>query len=148
MSYNLLSGGHAPAVEQWHTPSMVWKSPQTALEFSHMYMTRMSLFLFLFFFFQGHTPGMWRFPDKGSSWSCSCHPTPQPQRCQIPATSATCIIAHSKARSLTHWARPRIEHASSWIRVIHFHWAVMGTISLIYLFSSSSQASREWFLLK
>ena len=42
---------------------------------------------------------------------------PQPQSCQIWAASAAYTTAHSNAGSLTHWGRPGIEPASSWILV-------------------------------
>ena len=66
----------------------------------------------------------------GSSWagsnqSCSCQPTPQNgvgilyrtgiQECRIWAASVTCAAACSNAGSLTHWAGPELEPASSWI---------------------------------
>ena len=54
---------------------------------------------------------------RGSSQSCSCQPMPQPQHRQIQAKSVTCTTAHGNAGSLTHWARPRIETASSWMLV-------------------------------
>ena len=44
-------------------------------------------------------------------------PTPQPQQHQIPAASVTYTTAHGNAGSLTHWARPGIKPASSWILV-------------------------------
>ena len=47
----------------------------------------------------------------------SCRPTPQPQQCQIQATSVTYTIAHSNTQSSIHLARPGIEPASSWILV-------------------------------
>ena len=42
---------------------------------------------------------------------------PEPQPCQVQATSVTYTIAHGNAGSLTHWVRPGIEPASSWILV-------------------------------
>ena len=56
-------------------------------------------------------------PRLGSNWSYSCWPIPQPWQRQIRAMSATYTTAHSNARSLTHWTRPGMEPASSWIRV-------------------------------
>ena len=41
----------------------------------------------------------------------------QPQQRGIWATSLTCAVTWGNARSLTHWARPGIEPASSWILV-------------------------------
>ena len=42
---------------------------------------------------------------------------PEPQQCGIRATSVTYTTAHGNARSLTHWARPWIEPATSWFLV-------------------------------
>ena len=42
---------------------------------------------------------------------------PQPQQHRIQATSVTCTTDHGNARSLTDWAKPGIEPASSWILV-------------------------------
>ena len=53
----------------------------------------------------------------GSNQSCSRQPTPEPQQHGIRAESAIYTTAHSNARSLTHWARPEIEPASSWMLV-------------------------------
>ena len=54
---------------------------------------------------------------RGSNWSCTCWPTPQPQQYRIWVMPVTYIMAHSNARSFTHWARPEIESLSSWILV-------------------------------
>ena len=43
---------------------------------------------------------------------------PQPQPRQIQAISETYTTAYGSARSLTHWVRPGIKSASSWILVI------------------------------
>ena len=53
----------------------------------------------LFFTFQGRTHGVWRFPGQGLNQShiCDLH------------------HIHSVAGSLTHWVRPGIKPASSWI---------------------------------
>ena len=50
-----------------------------------------------------------------TKWSYSCWPAPQPQQLGIWAASSTYTTAQGHARSLTHWARPGIELASSWI---------------------------------
>ena len=70
-----------------------------------------------FFSFWGHRYSIWKFPGKGSNWSCSCQATPQPQQCGIWATYATYTTAHSNVGSFTHWARPGIEATSSGILV-------------------------------
>ena len=65
-------------------------------------------------------------------------PMPQPQQCQIQAESATYSTAHGNARSLTHWARPRIEPASSWITVRFVnHWATRNSGCMIKLYENS-----------
>ena len=53
----------------------------------------------------------------GVESSYSCQPVTQPQQHQILAVSVTYSTAHSNAGSFTHWARPGIEAASSWILV-------------------------------
>ena len=71
-------------------------------------------FLFFFFFpFYSHTRGIWKFPGQGSNRSYSCWPTPQPQQHQIQAESVTYATAHGNTGSLTHWAKPGVEPASS-----------------------------------
>ena len=49
--------------------------------------------------------------------SYSCRPTPQPQQRGIREASATYSTAHGAARSLTHWAEPRIKPEFSWTLV-------------------------------
>ena len=44
-------------------------------------------------------------------------PQPHPQPRQIRTSSVTYTTAHGNTRFLTHWERPGIEPASSWIRV-------------------------------
>ena len=76
-----------------------------------------SFFFFFFFFWSFLGPCLWymEVPRLGSSWTCSCQPTPQSQQYQIHAMSETYTTAHSNARSSTHWTRPGIEPASSWL---------------------------------
>ena len=50
-------------------------------------------------------------------WSCSRWPTPEPEHCQIRATSVTYTAAHGNAGSLTHCEGPGIKPVSSWILV-------------------------------
>ena len=53
---------------------------------------------------------------------------PEPQQLGIRAMSVTYTTGHSNAGSLTHWAGPGIEPASSWMLVMFInHWATMGT---------------------
>ena len=51
---------------------------------------------------------------------------------QIQAMSATYTTVHSNAGSLTHWVRPGIEPASSWILVGFVNrWAMTGTLNAV-----------------
>ena len=73
------------------------------------------LFLFLLFF-QGLVHRIWKFPGRGQIQS------------GIWTASVTYTTAHSNTGSSTHWARPGIEPASSWIRLRFLnHCATMGT---------------------
>ena len=60
-------------------------------------------YLFFFFFgllsFQGCIRGIWRSPGQGSNQSCSCWPTPQPQRRGIRAVSTTYTTVQGNTRS-------------------------------------------------
>ena len=56
-------------------------------------------------------------PRLGVELELSCQPKPQPQEQRIHAASATYTTAWGNARYLTHWARPGIGLASSWIQV-------------------------------
>ena len=53
----------------------------------------------------------------GSSRSCSCRPTPQPQQRGTLAMSETYTTTHGNTESITHRARPGIEPVSSEILV-------------------------------
>ena len=83
---------------------------------------------FLLCFFLGLHLRHVEVPRLGLNSSCSCWPTLQPQQCWIQAASGTCTIAHSNARSLTHWVRPgtrtRVLMDTSWVR---YHWTMTGT---------------------
>jgi len=83
--------------------------------------------LFIFVFLGLH-PWYMEVPRLGQNRSCSCWPAPQPQQCGIQAASATYTTAHSNTGSLTHWARPGIEPATSWflVRFVN-HCATKGT---------------------
>ena len=55
-------------------------------------------------------------------------PMPQPRQHRTQATSVTYATAFRNTGFLTHWARPGIEPASSWILVGFItHWATTGT---------------------
>ena len=73
--------------------------------------------LFVYLVFRATCAAYGSYQARRSNRSYSCQSTPQPQKCRIRAASATCTAAHGNAGSLTHWARPGIEPASSWILV-------------------------------
>ena len=73
------------------------------------------LFFFFFCLLRATPTAQGRSQARGLNWSCSHWPTPQPQQCQIWAASLTYTTAHSNVGSLSHWVRPGIEPASSWI---------------------------------
>ena len=52
-------------------------------------------------------------PRLGSNQSYSCRSTPQPQQRRIWAAFATYTTADCNSRSVTYWARPRIEPTTS-----------------------------------
>ena len=70
-------------------------------------------FFFFFCFLEPHPCGLWKFPVYGSNQTRSHQSSPQQH--QIWAESATYTTVHGK--SLTHWARPGIKPASSWLLV-------------------------------
>ena len=60
-------------------------------------------------------------------------PTPEPQQCGIWAASETYTTAHGNAGSLTHWLRPGIKPATSWVLVRFINQCAMtGTPSLLF----------------
>ena len=75
------------------------------------------IYMYILYVYQGCTSAIWKFPDSGSNWICSCQPVPQPQQCQIWAAFMTYTTAHGNAGSLTHRERSRIKLSSSWIWV-------------------------------
>ena len=56
----------------------------------------------------------------------------QPQQHEIQATSVTYTMAHGNNRSLTHWARPGIKPASSWILVWFIFTAPQWELPVLY----------------
>ena len=77
------------------------------------------LFIYLFLFY---------FSLFAISWAASAAYGGSQARGPIRAASATYVIAHGNAGSLTHWARPGIEPAIPWFLVGFVnHWNTMGT---------------------
>ena len=70
-----------------------------------------------FFFFVFLEPHAWHMEVPRLKGSCSHWPMPKPQQRQIWVSSATYTTAYSNAGSLTHWTRPGIEPASSWMLI-------------------------------
>ena len=81
------------------------------------YLSKFLIYSAFFFVFIGQHPWHVEVLRLGSNQSCSCWPTPEPQHRQIWAASLTYTTAHSNVRSPTHWGRPGIEPASSWMLV-------------------------------
>jgi len=67
-----------------------------------------------FFSFLGRTEA-YGSSQARSGISYSCRPRPQPQKCQNPSHIFTYTAAHGNLGSLTHWERPQVKPASSWI---------------------------------
>ena len=91
--------------------------------------------IFIFFLLFRSAPAAYgRSQARGRTGAtAACRPTPQPQQCRIWVTSATYTTAQGNDRSLTLWARPGIEPASSWILVGFFnHWTMTGTPIFIF----------------
>ena len=63
------------------------------------------VFVFVFLLFRAEPVTYEGSPGQGSNRSCCHQPTPQPQQCQIQATSATYAAAQDNAGSFTHWAK-------------------------------------------
>ena len=93
---------------------------------------------FFFFFFLGQH---WRHMEVPRLGNCSCShwPGPQPQQRRIQALSATYIIAHGNAGSLSHWVRPGIELTTSWLPV-----GFVSTVSQWELLSDQFEEGCEW----
>ena len=66
---------------------------------------------FFFFFFKCCSQGIWKFPDQGSNWSCSCQPTSQPQT----LLSHVWNLYHS---SLRCWILNSLREARDWTHVL------------------------------
>ena len=75
-------------------------------------------------------PHLWHMEilRSGVKSELKLQPMPQPQKCQIQASSVTYTAACSITGSLTQWAILGIEPTSSWILVGFLtHWATAGT---------------------
>ena len=99
-------------------------------------------FFFYIFVFSGHTPmaygGSQARGPIGAVASGLRHSH------SIRATSSTYTTTHGNTRSSTHWARPGIEPATSWLLVGFInHWATKGTPSLPFLRSLTSNISHS-----
>ena len=125
--------------------SVIWRSVFLDLSFllyqienlSTDHLLSLFSFYFLFVFLGPHPKHIWRFPGQGLNRSYSYQPTPQPQQCQICATSMTYITVCGNARSLTYRARPGIL-----VRLLNC-WATVGTphvYSSTFLLVSASQS--------
>ena len=82
---------------------------------SMIFWSKNVLFCFVFLLFRA-TPVA--YGGSQANWRYSHWPTPKPQQGQIQAASVTYTTAHSNAGSLTHWLRPGIEPATSWVSAV------------------------------
>ena len=88
---------------------------------------------FFFLFFLGPYPRHMEVPRLRVESELHLLAYTHPQQQWIWAVSSTYTTAHGNARFLTHWLRPGIEPASSWIlaRFVN-HWATMGPPGYTY----------------
>ena len=101
----------------------------------YQWFLRNFLSFFFFFCFLGLYPRDREVSRLGIKLEPQLPAVPQPQQCGIRATSATYTTAHGNAGSLTHWARPGIEPATSWFLVGFVnHWATMETPYFLFFF--------------
>ena len=124
-----------PAPQQWPEPQQ-WQF-LILNTMNHQGSPKWTFFFFfgLFFgLFLGPHPRPMDSQARGSNRSCSCRPTPESQQHGLPAASATYTTAHGNSGSLTHWVRPGVESASSWMLVGFVnHWTTMGTPNIFFL---------------
>jgi len=86
------------------------------------------------FCFLGSYPWHMEVSRRGSKWSCSCQPTPQPQQHRIWAMSATHTTAHGNYQILNP-----LREARDWTRIltdtsqICYCWATVGLPKYIFL---------------
>ena len=93
--------------------------------------------LFYFWLFRA-TPAYMEVPRLGIQLELRRRPTAHPQQRRIWATSATHTTAHGNAGSLTHWARPGIEPASSWMPVRSISIASRQKLPFLFIFCGPS----------
>ena len=91
--------------------------PLCSIPLPHIGQALNFFFVFFVLFKKSRTRGIWRFPGQGSNLSCCFQSMPESQQHQIQATSATYTRARGNTGSLTHWARPGMEPATSWFLV-------------------------------
>ena len=76
-----------------------------------------TLFLFLFCFLEPHLVAYGSPHARGWIRAADASLLHSHMQCQIRATSVVYVIAHGNSESITHWARPGVEPAYSWILV-------------------------------
>ena len=87
---------------------------------------------FFFVFFRAAPVAYGSSQARGGLGVGSCRP--QPQQCGIQAVSSTYTIAHSNARSLTHWeARDQIHVLmdTSWLVAAELQWELLKSFSIV-----------------
>ena len=103
----------------WHSEDISWNHYQLTHRFQINPFLGICIFFVCLFVCCFLGPQMWHMevPRLGVELELSCQPMPQSQPRRIWAMSVTYTTAHGHPRSLTNWARPGIEPASSWILV-------------------------------
>ena len=98
--------------------------------------SKLILVIFFLFSFYGYTWYIWKFPGKWMNWSYSFWLMPQPQQSWIRIASVTYAAASNNVRSLTQWAGPGMEPASTLqghnIRFLTY-WTTIGTPLIILI---------------
>ena len=117
--------GCSPEKQKNKTRENIWAIRELS---HHCYCYYYCFLFFVFFYFLGLYLQHMEVRKLGSNWSYSSGLMPQPQQLRIQAEPVTYTTAHGNTRSLTHWARPGIEPATSWflVRFVN-HWTMMGT---------------------
>ena len=96
----------------------------------------------IFFFLFVAVPSAYRIPRLGVESELHLRSTPQPQQHRIWATSLTYSAACCNVGSLTYWARPGMEPASSQRQQSLTHWT---TIPAMIAFKGKSEGEEsQW----
>ena len=108
-------------------------------EFRYALIYTIFFLLLVFYLFRAAPAASGSFRARGQIGAVAAGLYHKPQQCWIQAVSAAYTTTHNKAWSLTHWARPGIKPATSWLLVGFVnHWAMTGTPTPKFI-------SENWF---